>query len=47
MLSKFGGLAGLALANYDELRRIHGLGEAKTAQLKASFELGSRLLSLQ
>ena len=47
LLSQFGGLAGLARANYDELRRIHGFGEAKTAQLKASFELGRRLLSLQ
>ena len=47
LLSKFGGLAGLARASYDELRRIHGLGEAKTAQLKATFELGRRLLCLQ
>ena len=47
LLSHFGGLAGLARANYDELRSIHGLGEAKTAQLKAAFELGRRLLSLQ
>ena len=47
LLSQFGGLAGLARANYDELRRIHGFGEAKTAQLNAAFELGRRLLSLQ
>ena len=47
LLSQFGGLAGLARANYDELRRIHGFGEAKTAQVKAAFELGRRLLSLQ
>ena len=47
LLSQFGGLAGLARANYDELRRIHGFGEAKTAQLKAAFELGRRLVSLQ
>jgi DNA repair protein RadC len=47
LLSQFGGLAGLARANYDELRSIHGFGEAKTAQLKAAFELGRRLLSLQ
>ncbi|MEK7777867.1 MAG: UPF0758 domain-containing protein, partial [Chloroflexota bacterium] len=47
LLAQFGGLAGLARASYDELRQIHGLGEAKTAQLKAAFELGRRLLSLQ
>ena len=47
LLSQFGGLAGLARASYDELRSIYGFGEAKTAQLKASFELGRRLLSLQ
>ncbi|MDA0987587.1 MAG: DNA repair protein RadC [Chloroflexi bacterium] len=47
LLSQFGGLAGLAKASYDELQRIHGFGEAKTSQLKAAFELGRRLLSLQ
>ena len=47
LLAQFGGLAGLARASYDELARVHGFGEAKLAQLKAAFELGRRLLSLQ
>ena len=47
LLSQFGGLSGLARASYDELYHIHGCGEAKTAQIKAAFELGRRLLSLQ
>lgn len=47
LLSKYGGLAGLARASYDDLKGVHGLGEAKTAQLQAAFELGKRLLSTQ
>jgi DNA repair protein RadC len=44
MLVRFGGLAGLAQAGVSELMTEHGVGEAKAAQLKASFELGRRLL---
>ena len=47
LLSQFGGLAGLEKANLSELTRIHGFGEAKTAQLKAALELGKRLKSLR
>jgi DNA repair protein RadC len=47
LLAQFGGRAGLARVSYDELARVHGFGEAKIAQLKAAFELGRRLLSLQ
>jgi len=47
LLSQFGGLAGLARSSYDELESVYGFGEAKTAQLKAAFELGRRLSSLQ
>ncbi|MBI4338659.1 MAG: DNA repair protein RadC [Chloroflexi bacterium] len=45
LLSTFGGLGGLAKASYEELAAIHGVGEAKTAQLKAALELGLRLLA--
>lgn len=44
LLAKYGGLAGLARANLAELCAEKGLGEAKTAQLKAALELGRRLL---
>jgi len=45
LLSKFGGLGGLMRADFMELCKEHGLGMAKTAQLKAALEIG-RLLSL-
>lgn len=47
MLSRYGGLVGLAKATYGELCLEKGLGEAKVAQLKAGLELGRRLLSVQ
>ena len=47
LISQFGGLSGLARASYDELRSVHGFGDAKTAQVKAAFQLGMRALSLQ
>ncbi|MFQ5873019.1 MAG: DNA repair protein RadC [Dehalococcoidia bacterium] len=47
MLSRFGGLAGLAKATFGELCAEKDLGEAKVAQLKAGLELGRRLLSVQ
>ncbi len=47
LMSQFGGLSGLARASYDELCSVHGFGDAKTAQVKAAFELGRRALSLQ
>jgi DNA repair protein RadC len=45
LLARFGGLAGLARASFGELCQEHGLGEAKAAQVKASLELGRRLLA--
>jgi DNA repair protein RadC len=45
LLSAFGGLGGLARASFEELATIHGIGEAKTAQLKAALELGRRFLA--
>lgn len=44
LLSKFDGLPGLARASFAELRAERGLGNAKTAQLKAALELGRRML---
>ncbi|TET38361.1 MAG: JAB domain-containing protein [Dehalococcoidia bacterium] len=47
VLVRFGGLAGLARASFGELCAERGLGQAKTAQLKAALELGRRLVSTQ
>jgi DNA repair protein RadC len=44
LLSQYGGLAGLARMPFSEMVAIKGLGQAKTAQLQAAFELGRRLL---
>ncbi len=44
LLSTYDGLPGLARASFSELRAERGLGDAKTAQLKAALELGRRLL---
>jgi len=44
LLAKFGGLLGLARAGFGELCGEKGIGVAKAAQLKASLELGRRLL---
>lgn len=43
LLNDFGGLTGLQRASYDEIRRQHGLGPAKAAQIKAAIDLGRRL----
>jgi len=45
LLSQYDGLNGLARLSFAELRAIHGLGEAKAAQLRAALELGLRLAS--
>lgn len=44
LLQKYHGLSGLMGANFHELCNEHGLGIAKTAQLKAALELGKRLM---
>jgi len=44
LISRYGGLPGLARASFTELRAEKGLGPAKTAQLKAALELGRRML---
>ncbi|BCL81907.1 JAB domain-containing protein [Ktedonobacteria bacterium brp13] len=43
LLAKYGGLSGLMAADFYDLCATYGLGPAKTAQLKASLELGKRL----
>jgi DNA repair protein RadC len=42
LLRTFDGLPGLHRASFDELCAQHGMGVAKTAQLKAALELGHR-----
>lgn len=44
LLSRYGGLPGLARASFTELQSEKGLGEAKTAQVKAALEMGRRML---
>ena len=38
LLSKYGGLPGLVRADFQELCAEHGMGEAKSAQVKATLE---------
>jgi DNA repair protein RadC len=47
LLAQHGGLGGLARLSFAELVQVHGLGEAKAAELKAAFELARRLNALQ
>ena len=42
LLNKFGGLAGMHRAPLADLKKQHGLGDAKAAQIKAAIELGRR-----
>ena len=46
LLTHKGGIVGLSNATMTELAAEHGLGLAKSAQLKAALELGRRLLVL-
>ena len=46
LLAKYGGLSGLMRADFHDLNNEHGLGLAKTAQLKAALEIGKRLSML-
>jgi len=47
LLSQFGSLKGVASATLEELSKIRGIGLAKAAQIKAVFELTSRLEGYQ
>jgi DNA repair protein RadC len=46
MLREFGGLSGLLRADFTDLRRIKGLGDAKATTVKAAMELGRRMAAL-
>ena len=46
VLSRFGGLAGVARVAYGELLSLKGISDAKACQLLAALELGRRLVSL-
>lgn len=46
LLREHGGLPGLMRLDVVELARIHGLGEAKAAKVKAALELAARLVAL-
>jgi DNA repair protein RadC len=45
LLRDFQGLKGLAQSPFEELCNVHGIGEAKAAQLKAAIEIGVRAAS--
>ena len=45
LLSRVGGIGGLAMCGVEELCAIQGIGPAKAAQLKAAVELGRRSLA--
>ena len=47
LLLDHGGWAGLQRLSFEEMTKIHGLGEAKAAQIKAALEIGRRLLLQQ
>lgn len=44
-LAYFGGLPGLARASIAEMTEVKGIGQAKAVEVKASLELGRRLIS--
>lgn len=46
ILTEAGGLSGLRKLTVHELAQIHGLGKAKSAELKAALELGRRSVSV-
>ena len=44
-LADFGGLPGIARASIKELTQVKGIGTAKAVEIKASLELGRRLIA--
>ena len=46
LLAAFGGLGGISAASVAELRQHDGMGEVKSIEVQAAFELGRRLVSL-
>src|SRR5690606_2825953 len=47
LLRRHGGLAGLARLSFSDLVREPGLGEAKAAEIRALFQLASRIQALE
>jgi DNA repair protein RadC len=47
LLAKYGGLPGLVRGDFRELCAEYGMGEAKSAQVKAALEIGRRLALVQ
>ena len=47
LLSRFGNLRGIAGASVEELSQVKGIGLAKSAQIKAAFELANRMEGYQ
>jgi DNA repair protein RadC len=47
VLDAVGGLHGLLRTSRDELLRVHGVGDARAAQLLSAIELGRRVLTRQ
>jgi len=47
LLSQFGSLKGIGSASIEELAKVRGIGLAKAAQIRAAFELTSRLEGYQ
>lgn len=45
LLTEAGGLAGIARMSVHELTQIHGMGQAKAAEVKAALEIGRRSVS--
>lgn len=45
VLATVGGVHGLVRARHDDLRRVRGIGEARSAQILAAIELGRRTLT--
>src|ERR1039457_7570323 len=43
LMEKFGGLTSLALASFDELQSVKGIGKSKAAAIKSAFLLAQRL----
>lgn len=43
ILQEFGGLRGIDRSHIEDLAKVHGLGPAKIAQIKAAIEIGRRV----
>jgi DNA repair protein RadC len=47
LLAAHGGWSGIQRLSFHELTQVHGVGEAKAAQIKAALEIGRRLLTTE